>query len=83
MDHKTQSGDRVKHEISEIDQIITTSEIWFDNLVLPKMEKAIDDKFKLYVVPLNERYKNLNTRLLIKTIVTAILIVVMLLIRSS
>jgi hypothetical protein len=83
MGRGTQSEDKKEYRATELEQIINTSEIWFDNLVLPKMEKAIDDKFKLYVVPLqsqvNQHYRSINVRLFIKTLAFLVIIGLMIL----
>lgn len=83
MEQGTQSEDRKEHKISELEQIITTAEIWFDNLVLPKMEKAIDEKFKTYMVPLTQQYKSINIRLFIKTVVIALILAMVIFLSAS
>ena len=83
MAQEIQSEDKKVYHITELEQIITTSEIWFDNLVLPKMEKSIDDKFKLYMVPLNRQYESINKRLFIKTVAVFLILAMVIFISVS
>lgn len=81
MEHETQSEDKKVHHITELDQIITTADIWFDNLVLPKMEKALDQKFQLYMVPVNNNLREFKWRVRASKFILFVLIIILFLLK--
>lgn len=77
MEHETQSGDRVEHKADEIERFFSLQEIYYTKYVRPAIKEDVKEQFEQCSLPIVEKIKDLNTRLLLKTVLVIIIIVVM------
>ena len=65
------------YQANEFDRFISNSQVFFDSLIAPKIEKVVREQFQLCMVPLTKEIKNIKLRIFVKTIIFVILLVMM------
>jgi len=83
MEQGTQSGDRKEYKGNEMEYFLTQQEIFYKNHIRPAIRQDVSDEFQRCVKPIHEKLGKIETRLLVKTIVFTVLIIMTLFLTPS